>query len=146
MTLLDLSEIKLFSLWEDILISGKVLRLMLIFSKRITRCGQFNSYMKIQYTFIKQTGNWQIEKELHIIKKGFHQWHGQNHLAGLEKLNYGEESPCQTDPWWEGLKGLEAGRCPGILMITARLFHWIWRHWPESKSRCDYPGKCEVGT
>lgn len=85
--------------------------------------------------FIKQTGIWLIEKELHIIKKGFRQWHGQNQLEGLEKLNYGEESPFQTDPSWGRLKGLKAGRRPGILMTTARLLHWIWRHCPESKSR-----------
>lgn len=74
--------------------------------------------------FIKQTGIWQIEKELRIIKKGFHQRRGQNHLAGLEKLNYGEESPFQTDPLWGGLKGLEADDNSQIVPLDLKTLTW----------------------
>lgn len=34
---------------------------------------------------------------------------------------------------------LKPGRSPGLPVTTARLPHWVWRHWLESRSSHDYP-------
>lgn len=95
---------------------------------------------------MKQTGIWQIEKELHIIKKGFHQWHGQNHLAGLKSLTMVKNHPSKQIPHGEDSRAWKLVDAQGSWWQQPDSFNGFEDIDLKASQGCDYPGKCEVGT